>query len=222
MNDSFSTLATFTDDYGEEDFSLRSYRNESSSSASSSSQYCNNSVAQQDANELLLQSQVTEFHRSASKNQQCVSRGGRCTFIAGGTHKIEVSLRGDSSAIVISTEVHNLHQGDVVKGQKKMNHCQSGSYSLMTLMMKHNAILERAAPSEYEREHIGVHDGKFVLFAIVPIAVLSNKKLLERSLDNFILKAVEISKDFSKAEKSRKAKLLRRKLLMRAYNRTML
>jgi hypothetical protein len=210
MHDSFSTVGTFTDDYGEPDVSLRSYRSETLSPPCS----CSN-MSQEEANDLLHE-RIADLEYVSELNV------GKCTFMAGGDHKLEISIRGDGNAVVVSTVVQSLDHSDVLQGHKKSNQCQ-GLYSLMTLMMKHNAILKRAAAhNENEGGHIGLYDGKFVFFANLPMTVLSSKRKLERVLDDLILKAVEISKDFAKVQESAKAKRLRRKFLIRAYNKTLL
>lgn len=202
LHDSFSTLGTITDDYGEPDISLRSYR----------SDYLSHKMSQEDANDL-LQERVASLECHG-----CEVKNGKCTFTVGGDHKMEISIRGDGNAVVVSTVVQSLDHSDVL--HKKSGN--QGSYSLMTLMMKHNAILKRAARNENEEGHIGLYDGTFVLFANLPITVLSSKRKLEGVLDDLTLKAVEISKDFAKVQETTKAKRLRRRFLIRAYNKTLL
>lgn len=204
MGDSSSSLGTFTDDYGEGDVSLQSYRSESCLSSSY------NRISQEDAN-VLLQIRIAEYGTLTNDVGRYVSRSAKYTFVLGGGRKIDVNIRGDASTVVFSTVVHNLNHGDILRGAKKNNQRHGGSYSLMTLMMKHNATLARIAAHPNQRGHIGVYDGKFMLFGNAPVAVLSNKRRLDCILDDLLLKAIEISKDFANVEKSSKSKLFLRR-----------
>jgi hypothetical protein len=210
MHASFSTVETCNAaaDNGEHDVSLRSYKSESHSPFS-----CSN-MSQEEANDLLQE-------RIADLDYVSEFTGGKCTFLAGGDHQIEVSIRGDGNAVVVSTVVLSLDHSDFLQGHQKSNQCL-GSYSLMTLMMKHNAILKRAAHNENEGGFIGFYDGRFVLCVNLPMTVLSSQRKLKCVLYDLILKAVEISKDLPKVQESSKTKRLLRKFLIRAYNKTLL
>ena len=186
LGDFFSSVKT--DDYGECDVSLRSYR---SSNPAIDETF---GLSQQRANEL-LQDRLRAF--AISSGDLHFANDGKCTFVAGGDHIIDVSIRDDTKNVDISTVVH--------KGKhahKNHRHSRS-SYYLMTKMMKHNALLSQATtgrgnPIAYR---VGVYDGTFILFSSMSISMLSSNSQLELILDDFISRAAQIGTDFANTQR---------------------
>ena len=187
LGDSFSSMATTVDDYGECDICLRSYH---SSNPGIDKTF---GLSQQEANQLLQE----RLRKSAlSSGDLHVASNGRCTFVTAGDHTVDVSIRDDTMAVVISTVVH--------KGTHVLkNHLRSGtSYSLMTKMMKHNALLSRAGTgSKPDASHVNVYDGTFILFSSIGLSALSSTSQLQLVLDDFIFKAVQIRTDFANKQR---------------------
>ena len=113
-------------------------------------------------------------------------------FLAHRVHSIDVSIRDDTKAVVISTVVH-------IKKHvlRKSNHHWGASYSLMTKMMKHNTFLNQVARDKTGAGRVVVYDGTFILFFNMSLSVLSSNWKLKLVLDNFMLKAVQSSKNFA-------------------------
>ena len=177
-----SSSITMADDYGECDVSLRSYH---SSNPGIDKTF---GLSQQEANEL-LQERLQAFALSSGDRHDATN--GKYTF--------DVSIRDDTKAVVISTVVHKgKHAGK--------NHRHSGaSYSLMTKMMKHNALLSQAATgSKTDPCRVDVYDGTFILFSNMSLSVLSSNWELELVLDEFILKAAKIGTDFASTQQPRR------------------
>ena len=176
--DSLSSITSTEDDYGECDVSLRSYHSSNSGIDETFG------LSQQEASELLQE----RLHAcELSSRNLHVASNGKCTFVAGGDqHTIDVSIRGDTKAVDISTVVH--------KGE----HVFKTSYSLMTKMMKHNALLSQAGTeSKPDACRVDVYNGTFILFSSIGLSTLSSTSQFELVLDDFISKAVQIRTDFT-------------------------
>ena len=186
LGDSSSSIVT--DDYGECAVSLRSYR---SSNPEIDQTF---GLSQQGANEL-LQERLREF--ALSSGTLHVACNGKCTFVAGGDHTIDISIREDTKNVDISTVVHK------GKHAQKTHRRSGASYSLMTKMTKHNALLSQAATGRSRPDacRVGVFDGSFILFSNMSISMLSSNWKLELVLDDFILKAAEIGTDFASSQR---------------------
>jgi hypothetical protein len=182
---SFSSIRT--DDYGECDVSLRSYH---SSNPGIDETF---GFSQQEANEL-LQERLRVC--GLSSRHLHVASNGKCTLVVDGDqHTIDVSIRGDTKAVVISTVVH--------KGKHQQR--SGASYSLMTKMMKHNALLSQAATGgKPDACRVDICDGTFILFYTIGLPALSSNWKLELVLDDFTLKAVKISIDFADTQRFRR------------------
>ena len=171
---------TMADDYGECDVSLRSYH---SSNPGIDKTF---GLSQQEANEL-LQERLQAFALSSGDRHDATN--GKYTF--------DVSIRDDTKAVVISTVVHKgKHAGK--------NHRHSGaSYSLMTKMMKHNALLSQAATGRGKPDtcRVGVYDGIFFLFSNMSLSMLSSDWKVELAMDDFLLKTAQIGTDFGNTQR---------------------
>lgn len=249
MHDSFDTISTVcssVDDYGEEDVSLQSYGiDESSGSSSACSaltalEVTRNKNAANRHHEL-LQTRMSQFFESGSgKPQQlCGStrRGSWNTLaVKSEGHKIEFSTRGETASVFrVSTVVHKVKkQWHIANKHGNMKKQRPAPYSLMTKMMKHNAILKRSASKDSHNggsalvvgnEHItAAHNGSFFFSANVNVSVLSRQDTFDSIIDDFMSKTNAIEKDLAKATQglgSTSAKLRRRKRLLAAYHRTM-
>ena len=177
IGQSYSSIMTTEDEYGECDASLRSIDKTFR-------------LSRQEANQL-LQERLRKF--ALSSGDLHVASNGRCTFVAGGDRTVDVNIRDDTKAVVISTVVHK------EKHAHKIHRNSGASYSLMTKMMKHNALLSQAATGrgKPDSSRVGVYDGSFFLFSNMSLSTLSSNWELELVLDDFILKADQIGKDFA-------------------------
>ena len=189
LGDFFSSI--MSDNYGERDVSMRV--NHISNPGIDETF----GLSQQGANEL-LRKRLRAFVLSPVALH--VASGEKCTFVAGGDHTIDVSIRDDTKNVNISTVVH--------KGKhahKNHRHSRS-SYYLMTKMMKHNALLSQATTGRGDPVacRVGLYDGSFILFSTMSISVLSSNSLLELILDDFILNAAQIGRDFANAQRFRR------------------
>ena len=176
--DSLWSITTTEDDYGECDVFLRSYHSSNSGIDETFG------LSQQEASELLQE----RLHAcELSSRNLHVASNGKCTFVAGGDqHTIDFSIRGDTKAVDISTVVH--------KGE----HVFKTSYSFMTKMMKHNALLSQAGTeSKPDAGRVDVYNGTFILFSSIGLSALSSTSQFELVLDDFISKAVQIRTDFT-------------------------
>lgn len=251
MHSSFNTISTVCSSVDEENISLQShgYHDEYISSTHKKFAALEAAIEQEATRNknaviqhALLQERMNEFLDDDSGKQQqlCNStrRGSWNTLAASsGGHKIEFATRGnDASAFRMSTIVHKMKKQHCIvndkAGTKKKQ--RSAPYSLMTKMMKHNAILKRAASKGSTsdsgklvgNEHItAAHNGSFFFSANVDVSsVLSSQETFDSVIDDFMSKTNEIEKDLAEAAQGAgiKSKLRRRKRLQTAYNRTML
>jgi hypothetical protein len=184
-----SVSSIVIDGYGECDVSLRNYHSSDPSIDE------NFGLSRQEANKL-LQERLGAFRLSSGDLH--VTSNGKCTFSAVGDHSIDVSIRDDTKAVVISMAVHKekpVH--------KKIYHHNRASYSLMTKMMKHNTFLSQAAGGKTDAGRVGVYDGTFILFYNMGLSVLSSNSTLKLVLDDFMVEAVQISIDFANTRRPR-------------------
>ena len=185
VGNSFCSITTTEDDYGECDVSLRSYHSSNSGIDETFG------LSQQEASELLQE----RLHAcELSSRNLHVASNGKCTFVAGGDqHTIDVSIRDDTKAVVISTVIH--------KGE----HVLKTSYSLMTKMMKHNALLSQAGTgSKPDACRVDVYNGTFILFSNTGLSALSSTSQLALVLGDFIFKAGQIRTDFTNTQRFRR------------------
>jgi hypothetical protein len=134
--------------------------------------------------------------------------------LAAGGNKcnVDVNILDGNSSIMISTVVHkkwkdySAHQkGNHTKGGYHCRRKRTNSYSLMTTMMKYNALFSSESAHDVGTDFIGrisrTNDGIFIFFYIVhfSVAIVGDGKL-KSLLDNFILKAIEIKRDFAAKE----------------------
>jgi hypothetical protein len=234
MREHFSTRNT-CDDYGEEDFYLKSYRRtEEESSTSGSTSGAGSAAgapsscqfAHHEAN-TKLENRLAEFESEDMQRLPLLRSGDRTLFVTSSNLSIELKIGKDSKnmdVVVISAVVHDTSNGKVLNVNDKKVQLLQGSYSLMTKMMKHNTALQRASNwgDAEEASHLGAYGGKIVFAANVSTSALSNKRKFGLVLDEFVSKASDFSNDFAQTSKSAESRLLRRRFLMKAYNKTML
>ena len=187
LTDASSSI--MTDDYGECDLSLRSYR---SSNPGIDETF---GLSQQGAKEMLRERLCA---CALSSGDLHVANDGNCTFVAGGDdHTIDISIRDDAKAMVISTVVQK------GKHDYKIQRQSGASYSRMTKMMKHNALLSQAATGRGKPDtcRVGVYDGIFFLFSNMSLSMLSSDWKVELALEDFLLKAAQIGTDFGNTQR---------------------
>jgi hypothetical protein len=225
MREHFSALST-CDDYGEEDFYLKSYRRTEEESSTSGSSGAGSSAAGAPSSypNTKLENRLAEFE---SEDMPLLRSGDRTLFVTSSNLSIELKIGKDSKnmdVVVISAVVHDTSNGKVLNVNDKKVQLLQGSYSLMTKMMKHNTALQRASNwgDAEEASHLGAYGGKIVFAANVSTSALSNKRKFGLVLDEFVSKASDFSNDFAQTSKSAESRLLRRRFLMKAYNKTML
>jgi hypothetical protein len=132
---------------------------------------------------------------------------GKCTFTTGKSGPdIEISIRGDNNGIVISSTVFGTnHVGandDIISsaggGEKnKRTSMPKISYSLMTKMMKYNTMLNQSSRGG----QVVLYDGRFVFYLHASLSILEKSRYVDlvNVVDEFHVKALEISKDFESA-----------------------
>lgn len=228
MHESFSTIRAWTDESGEDDYALQcSYTSGDSRTTSSQAFGCTGNVSKEDANNL-LERRLSEFYPLDDEAQRFISRSGdRTLFVSSLNSAVELRISKDvanNEIFVLSAVVHKL----TIVTQKRQKHQLKGSYSLMTKMLKHNtAMQQRRNASDWSSDHkesrIDTYgDGVFVLFSNLGTSVLSDKLKMNLVLNEFILKASIIREDFAQTQGSIKTNLRRRRILTKAYNKTML
>ena len=133
---------------------------------------------------------------------------GKCTFTTGKSGPdIEISIRDDNNGIVISSTVFGTnHVGandDIISfawrgGEKnKRTSMPKISYSLMTKMMQYNTMLNQSSRGG----QVVLYDGRFVFYLHASLSILEKSRYMDLVdvLDEFHVKAIEISKDFESA-----------------------
>lgn len=146
----------------------------------------------------LLESRLREFGPSAGDQLQVTSENEQYSFTSPAGHKIDLSIPNDMKGVAITTVIHRVKQpaprrGEMISRRHRV-HPRRGSYSLMTKMMKCNVELSQT-PSGFG--HILTLDGTFVFYALASMTCLTHKDKLVLILEDTILKAMEISKEFA-------------------------
>lgn len=190
FGDTASTMSSTADDYGECDASLMSYRSETLHQELEF-------PSRQEASGFLFES-LRNFGPCSDQITKTSENGRYCFFASGHEKKIEINIRSDLKAIVFTTVVHEVKHSELLH---KRGRGRGTQYSLMTKMMKFNTLLNRASAGQ-----IGSYEGRFVFFRNLSLAVLRTGNLSE-FLEDYILKAVEVSLDFALAGKSKTRRL---------------
>lgn len=224
------TSSFSSDDYGEEDVSLQSYRT-SRQDAGSTHEHHEGVLAREETKKMLLQC-LRKLDSTSGMHLQVSETTGRCCFeTANGRHKIELSIREDDpDTVIISTVVYKTNQGDDrTAGQRRESQPTQGSYSLMTKMMKFNAQLSRrsvtaggTAAQNGAAGRVSCHGGVFVFFLHMDIMNLCIEGRVKTVLEDIMLQAAEMSKEFVMAQDvlaDKGKRLRRRRRLIGAYNR---
>ena len=197
-----STTSMTSDDYGEFDFSLRSYL---SSTPGVDKTFGFTHVEAID----LLNERVGGLRGLLGELEVNFDKSGKCWFgsTAGDDFTVDISIADDTKAVVVSTVVHRVRSAPATDSQTIgafSNQAAGQSYSLMTKMMKHNALL-KANPSDAGIcGHIyRSKEGHFVFVCSMSLRVLFRDGKLKKGLHDFILTAMSIKWDFKKVSGKR-------------------
>jgi hypothetical protein len=170
-------VAPRVDDYGECDVSLQGYN-------------CDNwcPIAFEHAQSLLLERlrEVPQYFTEYSIRE--TRNGG--TIDLGGNEKqrtVGLNIREDIRAVVMTTVVYEA-SSTPTKGEVL------NFYSLMTKMMKHNALLQNEEPGYGQ---IGAYGRTFVFFRSISISSLTVTDSFAPLLEDFVAVSDRIMKDFA-------------------------
>jgi hypothetical protein len=109
--------------------------------------------------------------------------------------EIQVAIRQDSPALIFSTIVYKKNQDDTIaipsEDRRRYN------YSLLTVMMKLNTILNKSR----NLEKIISKDENFIYFLNIDEKILHNQSKLHRMLEDFLLTRAEILRNFHRVDK---------------------
>lgn len=177
------------DDYGESDLSLVCYKRDFDSPP------CTLSL--DEANELLYEN--LKEYVPFTINQTIDLMVGFCpppkrfTFTVGHNLRVKVQIRMDVQRILFSTVVLELEH----QQRDRLPPRRMWSYSLLTKIMKFNAILGRTTRGG---RVVSTHEGKCVFFQDVGMSTLHGTKRcgkLSDMIEDFLLKAMEIRLEIS-------------------------
>lgn len=178
------------DGYGESDSSLVCYKSDAVSSHSA--------LSLEEANELLNESltRYPPFSRYLNIEQvisdSCLRRKSY-SFTAAQDLRINVQIRVDVQQILFLTAVHHVEHG-----QQDSFSPRTGRYSLLTKMMKYNAIL--CQTSGCGRVVLSSCKRSFVFFQDLDMCALygiTRHEKLSNMLEDFLWKAMEMRRDFA-------------------------
>ena len=184
------------DDYGECDVSLASYKSDSAS--------LHRALSLEEANELLCES-LKKYPLFTKSQTTEGMMAGSCpplksyNFTAGHDLRIKVEIQIDVQKILFSTVVHKLKQPHASSPP------QSRGYSLLTKMMKYNAILGQINGGG---RVVNTSEGSFLFFRDVDIGAFCAGTRgcgkLSEVFEDFLLKAMEIRLDFDQSKNVQK------------------
>lgn len=183
LGESISSIET--DDYGECDLALQSYRKSTVEVVAGVSSLIPSTGISELLRERLIQL------RTSSGERLHVALQRQCVVVDSGTHKFEVCVYVNKEALTFATIVYKMRKQAADKCDESGTWC----YSLMTTMMKHNAIL--SGDAAYNGHRLGVYNGTFSLFSNVNLIALSSNSKLKSELFHFAWKAGQISDDFA-------------------------
>jgi hypothetical protein len=208
-----SALTTTSDTDGGE-FDVRS-----SLTTTSQSFHQKFGISQQEAIELLKE-RINKDGLCAYSIKPGVTEESCCSIVVpvltvgGNMCNVDVNLLlNDNNSVMVSTVVHKTWkeysaQQQVNHTKRRCHHRRSGtnSYSVMTTMMKYNALFNsESTASGVRTDFIGrisrTNDGTFIFFYLMDFSVaIVSDGTFKSVLDNFILKAIEIKRDFAAKE----------------------
>ena len=165
----------------------------------------------------LLQTRLSCLSTWRSGQTLRIHDTGKCIFTTGKSGlDIEICIHDDNNGIVISSIVFRTdHDGagdadeDIttssaggVKDEKdntRVARMQKVSYSLMTIMLKHNILMNKQSCRGHGQ--VILYNGRFVLYLHASLSILQKSRYIDLVdvLDKFHMKALEISKDFESA-----------------------
>lgn len=121
---------------------------------------------------------------------------GAYALQAGRDRSIKVQIRDDVLSVQMSAIVHGVKFG----GMSSTTGRRECVYSLLMTMMRMNSLLCHESCGG----RICAFDGQFVFFQDLPISILEDVGRMQRMLDEFILKTVEISRRFDCATREKR------------------
>jgi hypothetical protein len=179
------TLNSETDDYGEMDVSLQSYLKEDCS--------CGASLSIEGIHEIILH-RLKKFHPDCS-SLKILALGNYVYKL----NHMELGIRNlrnfeNAQKLLLSTTVHKVRRNELDQRQKRKG--GGHQYKLLTAMMRFNTELDR-------RGHLGQIsslDGRFIYFRHIDVHILREEKKFHALIENFIMKAFEMQRDFDRID----------------------
>lgn len=124
---------------------------------------------------------------------------GAYALQADGDRRIKVQIRDDVLSVQMSAVVHGVKSGEMSSTTGR----QECGYSLLMTMMRMNSLLCHESCGG----RICAFDGQFVFFQDLPISILDDVARMQRMLDEFILKTVDISLRFDRTTREKRSGL---------------
>ena len=193
-----SSSSMMSDDYGEFDISLRSYQS-STPGVDRTFGYTPIEAIR------LLNERMRELGESLGEQKINFEQSGERWYVSplGDDFTVDVCIADDAKAVVVSTIVHRWRSSPSTDSQDNGTCSNPGdghSYSLMTKMMKHNALLKgKSSDARIYR----AREGSFVFLSSMSLCVLFGDGKLQKALHDFILTAISIKWDFKKVSLKR-------------------
>lgn len=113
--------------------------------------------------------------------------------------RIKVQIRDDALSVQMSVIVHEVNFGDVSSKTGR----RGCDYSLFMTMMRVNSLLSHESCGG----RICAFGGQFVFFQDLPISILDDVGRMQRMLDDFIVKTVEIRRLFDRTSRQKRSGL---------------
>jgi hypothetical protein len=177
---------TQTNDYGEMDVSLQSYLKHDYSYGKS--------LTLEEIHEIILQ-RFKRFHPNCS-SLKTLDLGDYIFTL----NQMELGIKNlrnydNAQRLLLSTTVHKVRHNELDQRQKKKG--GGNRYKLLTTMMRFNTELDRTGYGG----QISSIDGRFIYFRHADVRILNEEKFFHALVENFILKAFEMERDFDRIDK---------------------
>jgi hypothetical protein len=198
---SAATAKMGLDDYGECDLSLASYKRDPISSQTALSLEEAHKRLYERLKEYPPFTKGQTIEHTMTADSYSPAPHNSYTFTAGPDVRISVQIRSDVQRVFFSTVVHKeeCRQRDQFPPKRR-------SYSLLTKMMKYNAILPQTIGGG---RVITSGEGSFIFFQDMnmmdALCCTIRCRELADSVADFVLKATEIRRDFDRTTTSKKA-----------------
>jgi hypothetical protein len=172
-----------TDDYGELDVSLQSYKSTSSGSKSLG-------ITREETREK-LHDHLKLFPPCMGGQNLTVTKNGQCQFKSGEL-RIDIGMRDDRNAFIISCVVFSMKYRSVLLGGEGGRGSRGvlTSYFLLTKTMKFNTTLNRVGKGQ-----IGQYDGQFVYFRNEESSCIYDPRCFRDLMEDYLLTALVLRKD---------------------------